>query len=106
MDIKTTPVVAARRRDVKQAEELAGALAKLTGTTKTDAVIDALRERLERLRLARSGGSRPNSTKLLSIVLACRCVMNAARRRSSATMSKDCRADGDRSIGGTRHSAE
>lgn len=34
----------------KQAEELAGALAKLTGETKTEAVTQALRERLERVR--------------------------------------------------------
>jgi antitoxin VapB len=38
----------------KQAEELAGALAKLTGETKTEAVTQALRERLERVRRARS----------------------------------------------------
>lgn len=37
-----------------QAEELATLLAKLTGETKTDAVIQALKERLERLRRARS----------------------------------------------------
>jgi antitoxin VapB len=38
----------------KQTEELAGALAKLTGETKTEAVTQALRERLERVRRARS----------------------------------------------------
>jgi antitoxin VapB len=38
----------------KQAEELAGALAKLTGETKTEAVTQALRERLERLRRGRT----------------------------------------------------
>ena len=38
----------------KQAEELAGMLAKLTGETKTEAVTQALRERLERVRRARS----------------------------------------------------
>jgi len=37
----------------KQAEELAGALAKLTGETKTEAVTQALRERLERVRRGR-----------------------------------------------------
>ena len=37
-----------------QAEELATLLAKLTGETKTDAVIQALRERLERVRRDRS----------------------------------------------------
>ncbi|MGA7537772.1 MAG: type II toxin-antitoxin system VapB family antitoxin [Steroidobacteraceae bacterium] len=38
----------------KQAEELAGALAKLTGETKTEAVTQALRERLERVRRGRT----------------------------------------------------
>lgn len=38
----------------EQAEELAIALAKLTGETKTEAVIQALRERLERVRRARA----------------------------------------------------
>jgi len=38
----------------KQAEDLAGALAKLTGETKTEAVTQALRERIERVRRARS----------------------------------------------------
>jgi antitoxin VapB len=37
----------------KQAEDLAAALAKLTGETKTEAVTQALRERLERVRRAR-----------------------------------------------------
>lgn len=38
----------------KQAEELAAALAKLTGETKTEAVTQALRERLERVRRGRT----------------------------------------------------
>jgi len=38
----------------KQTEELATALAKLTGETKTEAVTKALRERLERTRRART----------------------------------------------------
>jgi len=38
----------------RQAEELATALAKLTGETKTDAVTQALRERLERVRRMRT----------------------------------------------------
>jgi antitoxin VapB len=37
----------------KQADELAGTLAKLTGETKTEAVTQALRERLERVRRGR-----------------------------------------------------
>jgi antitoxin VapB len=38
----------------KRTEELATALAKLTGETKTEAVTQALKERLERLRSARA----------------------------------------------------
>jgi antitoxin VapB len=38
----------------KRTEELAAALAKLTGETKTEAVTQALRERLERLRNSRA----------------------------------------------------
>jgi len=38
-----------------EAEELAEALAKLTGETKTEAVRKALRDRLERVRRERSG---------------------------------------------------
>ncbi len=38
----------------EQAEELASTLAKLTGETKTEAVTQALRERLERVRRARA----------------------------------------------------
>ena len=38
-----------------EAERLAEALARLTGETKTDAVIQALRERLESIRRRRSG---------------------------------------------------
>lgn len=37
-----------------ETEELASALAKLTGETKTEAVTQALRERLQRIRRARS----------------------------------------------------
>lgn len=65
LDRKLPPVVAcsisATRGDSvplnirnKQTEALAGALAKLTGETKTEAVTQALRERLERVRRARS----------------------------------------------------
>jgi antitoxin VapB len=38
----------------REAEKLADALAKLTGETKTEAVIKALRDRLDRLRRERS----------------------------------------------------
>jgi antitoxin VapB len=39
-----------------QTDELASALARLTGETKTEAVTQALRERLERVRKRRSRG--------------------------------------------------
>ncbi|MBW4052700.1 MAG: type II toxin-antitoxin system VapB family antitoxin [Proteobacteria bacterium] len=42
----------------KQAEDLAAALAKLTGETKTDAVLQALQERLERVRRSRAARRR------------------------------------------------
>jgi antitoxin VapB len=38
----------------EETEELANALAKLTGETKTEAVTQALRERLQRIRRARA----------------------------------------------------
>jgi hypothetical protein len=38
----------------EETEELANALAKLTGETKTEAVTQALRERLQRVRRARA----------------------------------------------------
>ncbi len=38
----------------KQADELVASLAKLTGETKTEAVTQALRERVERVRRART----------------------------------------------------
>lgn len=53
----------------KQAEELADALAKLTGETKTEAVIQALRERLERVRRVRA--KRRLADELDSIAIHC-----------------------------------
>jgi antitoxin VapB len=53
----------------KQAEELAGALAKLTGETKTEAVTQALRERIERVRRARA--KRRLADELDSIAMHC-----------------------------------
>jgi antitoxin VapB len=53
----------------KQAEELAAALAKLTGETKTEAVTQALRERIERVRRARS--KRRLADELDSIAMHC-----------------------------------
>jgi antitoxin VapB len=53
----------------KQAEELAGALAKLTGETKTEAVTQSLRERLERVRRARA--KRRLANELDEIALHC-----------------------------------
>jgi antitoxin VapB len=53
----------------REAEELAGALASLTGETKTAAVIEALRERLERVRRARA--KRRLADELDAIALHC-----------------------------------
>ena len=53
----------------KQAELLASALAKLTGETKTEAVTQALRERLERVR--RTRGKRQLADELDAIALQC-----------------------------------
>jgi antitoxin VapB len=53
----------------KQAEELAGALAKLTGETKTEAVTQSLRERLERVQRARA--KRRLANELDEIALHC-----------------------------------
>jgi antitoxin VapB len=53
----------------KLAEELASALAKLTGETKTEAVTQSLRERLERLR--RAHAKRRLADELDEIALHC-----------------------------------
>jgi antitoxin VapB len=52
-----------------ETERLAGALAKLTGETKTEAVTRAIRDRLARLRRERSG--RRLSDELDAIALHC-----------------------------------
>jgi antitoxin VapB len=65
----------------KQAEELAGALAKLTGETKTEAVTQALRERLQRVRRARV--KRRLADELDEIALHCS-ALPVLDRRSSA----------------------
>ena len=53
----------------EETEELASALAKLTGETKTEAVTQALRERLQRVRRAR--GRRRMADDLDEIALHC-----------------------------------
>jgi antitoxin VapB len=53
----------------EQAEQLASALAKLTGETKTEAVTQALRERLDRVRRARA--KRRLADELDAIALHC-----------------------------------
>ncbi len=53
----------------KHAEELASALAKLTGETKTEAVTQSLRERLERIR--RTHARRRLADELDAIALHC-----------------------------------
>jgi antitoxin VapB len=53
----------------KETEELADALARLTGETRTEAVTQALRERLNRVLAERSG--RPLADELDEIALHC-----------------------------------
>ena len=55
-----------------ETEQLAEALAKLTGETKTQAVTVALRDRLERIRRRRSG--RRLAEELDEIALHCSCL--------------------------------
>lgn len=71
----------------KQAEELAGALAKLTGETKTEAVTQALRERLERVRHARD--KRSLADDLDEIALHCASLPLRDRRSVDEIMGYD-----------------
>lgn len=70
-----------------QAEELATLLAKLTGETKTDAVIQALRERLERVRRDRS--KRGLAEDLDEIALHCAALPVRDRRGADEIMGYD-----------------
>lgn len=71
----------------KRAEELAGALAKLTGETKTEAVTEALRERLERVRRARA--KRRMADDLDEIALHCASLPLRDRRSADEIIGYD-----------------
>jgi antitoxin VapB len=71
----------------KQAEELAGALAKLTGETKTEAVTQALRERLQRVRRARV--KRRLADELDEIALHCSALPVLDRRSAEEIIGYD-----------------
>jgi antitoxin VapB len=71
----------------KQAEELAGALAKLTGETKTEAVTQALRERLQRVRRARA--KRRLADELDDIALHCSSLPVRDRRSAEEIIGYD-----------------
>ena len=71
----------------KQAEVLASALAKLTGETKTEAVTQALRERLERVRRARA--KRRLADELDDIALQCSTRPVRDRRSSDEIIGYD-----------------
>jgi antitoxin VapB len=71
----------------KQAEELAGALAKLTGETKTEAVTQALRERLQRVRRARA--KRRLAEDLDEIALHCSALPLRDRRTAEEIIGYD-----------------
>ncbi len=70
-----------------QAEALAAQLAKLTGETKTEAVIQALRERLERVRRTRS--KRGLTQDLDEIALHCAALPLLDRRSDDQIMGYD-----------------
>lgn len=71
----------------KRTEELAAALAKLTGETKTEAVTQSLRERLERLRNSRA--KRRLADQLDEIALHCARLPLLDDRRAEDIMGYD-----------------
>lgn len=71
----------------KQAEELAGALARITGETKTQAVTQALRERLERVRRGRA--TRRLADDLDEIALHCAALPVRDRRGADEIIGYD-----------------
>ena len=71
----------------RQAEELASMLAKLTGETKTAAVTQALKERLERLRRARP--KRGLADDLDEIALHCAALPVRDRRSAEQILGYD-----------------
>lgn len=72
----------------ERAEQLAAALAKLTGETKTDAVVHALQERLERVRRARAARRRL-ADDLDEIALHCASLTLLDRRSAEEIMGYD-----------------
>jgi antitoxin VapB len=71
----------------EETEELANALAKLTGETKTEAVTQAIRERLQRVRQAR--GKRRLADDLDEIALHCSTLPVLDRRSADEIMGYD-----------------
>lgn len=71
----------------KETEELATALARLTGETKTEAVTQALRERLQRVRRART--KRRLADELDEIALHCSILPVRDRRSVDEIMGYD-----------------
>jgi antitoxin VapB len=70
-----------------EAEQLAEALAKLAGETKTEAVTKALRDRLARLRRERSG--RPLAEELARIAAHCASLPVRAKRKAEDILGYD-----------------
>jgi antitoxin VapB len=71
----------------EETEELANALAKLTGETKTEAVTQALRERIQRVRRARA--KRRLADELDEIALHCSTLPIRDRRSTDEIMGYD-----------------
>ncbi len=71
----------------QQAEELAAALARLTGETKTEAVTQALKERLERVRRTRA--ARRLADDLDEIALHCAQLPSRDTRSDDAILGYD-----------------
>ena len=71
----------------RRTEELAATLAKLTGETKTEAVIRALHERLERIRRQRTG--RSLADELDDIALRCASLPALDRRAADEILGYD-----------------
>jgi antitoxin VapB len=71
----------------EETEELANALAKLTGETKTEAVTQALRERLQRVRRARA--KRRLADELDEIALHCSALPARDQRTADEIMGYD-----------------
>ena len=71
----------------EETEELASTLAKLTGETKTEAVTQALRERIQRVRRARA--KRRLADELDEIALHCSTLPVLDRRNADEIMGYD-----------------